>query len=133
MTQDSTIMGYQVLRMAADLSEDACETILSDFAGLGMNLQLDSAGVEVWYTPELPTAAGPYMIGLGLTGIVPHALIDASLSGSSLVVETSARKIATALDSPVVPPIGTPIEMGDYLQITQLNLDVIMRQARDMQ
>ena len=137
MAQDSTILGYPVLRAAAEVDEDALSKTMSTFSAsgmdFGMNIGLDSARIEVWFSPDLPTLVGPYMIGPELPGAVLHMRVEVNMSGNSVIMEIAAAEITTTLDDPVVPPTGTPIEMDDYLEITKQRMDMMMQQFRSMQ
>ena len=136
MAQDSTILGYPVLRAAAELDEDALSKIMSTFSAsgmdFGMNIGLESSKIEVWFSPDLPTPAGPYMIGSELPGAVLHMRVEVNMSGNSVIMEIAAAEISTTLDDPVVPPTGTPIEREDFLEITKQRMDMIMQQIRSM-
>ena len=134
MTQDSTILGYPVFRAAAEVDVAVFDKFMADILppnmDLGMEIKLDSASMEVWYTPDLTTPAGPFMIGAGLPGAILHARIDASMSGANMKREVSAVEVATTVDNPVGPPTGTEIEQDDLQEITKFRMDMLMRQLR---
>lgn len=137
LPQDSTILGYRVVRAVAERKEDLPETIVPGIStsslGKGAGFEPDSARIEVWFAPDLPTPAAPFMMGGGLPGAVLHMRGGAYKLGTGISIEFSAREILTALDNPVVPLTGTPIEQDDYLEIMDQRIDELMQQVRKTQ
>lgn len=135
INRDSTIMGYDVRLALAEFNVAAVENALSllpsAIAGEGVEMEIDSQRVEVWYAPALPTPAGPMMLG-GLPGAVVYVSGELVLSGARLIWEISASTIDTTLDTPVVPPTGTPIEAEDYMEMMKLHLDTLMQQLQEI-
>lgn len=132
--QDSTLKGFAVRRAVTDLSPAALENMMSGMsaAGMGGGMEAESARFEVWYTPDLPSPAGPMSLG-GLPGVVLHMRGEVSMQGSSIVMELSADSITTTLDSPVAPPSGMPIEAEDYMEIMKLRMEMMQQQMQGNQ
>lgn len=136
-SRDSTIMGYTVRMAKAESSPAQIEAAMSQIASGAiprgdMMPQMESGVFTAWYTPEIPTPAGPMMIG-GLPGAVLYLVGEISMEGSSVVLEVSAESVETTLDKPVQPPSGTPISQEDYTEMMRLRMDMLFKQMQDMQ
>ena len=137
LPQDSTILGYRVLRAVVELNEDEPESFVPGISttslDMGSGFEPDSARFEVWYAPKLPTPAAPFMMGGGLPGAVLHMRGGAYKLGAGITIEFSAKEIWTTLVNPIVPLAGTMIEQEEYLEMLDQRMVELMHQARTTQ
>ncbi len=106
--QDSSILGYSVQR-----------------ATVGV----DTLTAQAWFTPELASPAGPMTFG-GLPGVILHLTAEFESRGASMRLEFSADSISTELDTPVIPPAGTPITRENYQAIIEQRFKMMRQQMQ---
>ncbi len=95
---------------------DADSTIL-DYPVKKAEFSSDTLNVVAWYSPEIPSMAGPMQFG-GLPGLPLVMKTDmASLQGFNGSLNFVALRLEEGLEKKITPPEGTLVAPEEYLKI----------------
>ncbi len=96
---------------------DTDSTIL-DYPVKKATFSSDTLNVVAWYSPEIPTMAGPMFFGgfPGLPLLVKAGMANPQFSGSTNVSFVALR-LEEGLEEPITPPEGTLVTPEELLEI----------------